>query len=353
MKLDQITLHSYSLPYRQRVQWSDTEETQATYVLLRIVDDSGAVGYAEATPKPTWSGYTPALLIETLRTLFLPLLRRHDLRQPEVLASRLQLIPGHAQARGMVESSLWALRHRPTAGRDVPMSCTLTRQAPAAMAAQAVELAATLGVRWFKLKGGQGFETDLAAVRAVRTALPAASIYVDANSAYDQAQIADYSAALATYDVALLEDPCPFSPQDFGGLAQRSRLPLLVDLAARDAGAASHYASHGAAAISVKPGRYGIAEALRVASAARAANKPVCLGLFGESDLGTLLNLRALDELPAQHLAAPAELSFFVELRGSVLAHPPTIRSGVLHLPATRLTDSEIDFSRMQRHACD
>jgi len=154
MKLDQITLHSYRLPYRQRVQWSDIEESEAAYVLLRIVDSAGAVGYAEATPKPTWSGYTPQLLIETLRELFMPLLAKADAAQPEALLRELRLIPGHAQARGIVESALWMLQHRPSAlPVDVPLSCTLTRQAPQAMAEQAQHLHATLGVTWFKLKG--------------------------------------------------------------------------------------------------------------------------------------------------------------------------------------------------------
>ena len=55
MKIEQITLHSYSLPYRQTVRWSDIEESHADYVLLRIVGDDGAVGHAEATAKPPTS----------------------------------------------------------------------------------------------------------------------------------------------------------------------------------------------------------------------------------------------------------------------------------------------------------
>ncbi|GAA4355956.1 hypothetical protein GCM10023165_48600 [Variovorax defluvii] len=352
MKFDRISLHTYSLPYRQRVTWSDTVEAEANYVLLRIADDEGRVGYAEATAKPTWSGYTTRALVATLQEVFLPLLVQAQGDSPEQLARKLQLIPGHHQARGMVESALWMLAHPGAgAGLQVPVSCTLTRQAPGAVAEQACMLRETLGVDCFKLKGGQGVEADVEVVRAVRRALPHAFVYVDANSAYAPAQLTAYSAALADAGAAFLEDPCAFTPSGFGAKAQQSHLPLLVDLAATDAGLAAHYAAQGAFAVSGKPGRYGIPETLRVTNAARETGKGVCIGLFGESDLGSLLNLQVYAALPLDSVIAPAELSFFVGLREYVLRKPPAIVDGALRLLDCALDDEAIDFGRMQAHA--
>ena len=328
MKLAQISLHSYRLPYRNPVRWSDTEESHASYVLLRVVDEAGAIGYAEATPKPTWSGYTPALLVATLQTLFLPLLRDCDVDAPAELAERLQRIPGHAQARGLVESALWQLRRPP-----------------------APERAVRHGLDAFKLKGGQGVETDLGAVRELRHAVPGARITVDCNSAYEPRDLGAYSAALAGLGIDLLEDPCAFDLAAFAGLAPQSRVPLLVDLAAADAALAAHFAASGAAAISAKPGRYGLPEALRVADAARRAGKRTCLGLYGESDLGSVLNLSVTDGLDDADVAAPAELSFFLDLAQPVLQRPLAVSGGAVRLPTGRLGDADIDFSRMQTHA--
>ena len=351
MKLAQISLHSYRLPYRNPVRWSDTEESHASYVLLRVVDEAGAIGYAEATPKPTWSGYTPALLVATLQTLFLPLLRDCDVDAPAELAERLQRIPGHAQARGLVESALWQLRRPPAPERAVRVSCTLTRDAPVAMARKAAELAERHGLDAFKLKGGQGVETDLGAVRELRHAVPGARITVDCNSAYEPRDLGAYSAALAGLGIDLLEDPCAFDLAAFAGLAPQSRVPLLVDLAAADAALAAHFAASGAAAISAKPGRYGLPEALRVADAARRAGKRTCLGLYGESDLGSVLNLSVTDGLDGADVAAPAELSFFLDLAQPVLQRPLAVSGGAVRLPTGRLGDADIDFSRMQTHA--
>lgn len=351
---EEISLHSYRLGYTKPVRWSDTSETGADYVLLRLVDHQGAVGYAEATPKPTWSGFTTSSLIATLREVFVPLLANADLERPGALLEDIRRIPGQTQARGMVESALWML-HRAGAQQGqttIPLSYTLTRESPTEMAEQAQRLRITLGFTCFKLKGGQGMKVDLQAAQAVRSALPDARIYVDANSAYSAAELPAYSAALAEAGVEMLEDPCPLPPFRFSATAATSHLPLMVDFSAADAELAAHFAAGGAAAVSAKPGRYGIPEALRVAAAAEQAGKAACIGLFGESDLGTVLNLALWQEVHQDRLGLPAELSFFLGLSERVLHSAPKIEGGALHLPSVSLTDDDIDFTRMQSHAC-
>lgn len=359
MKIAQATLHTYRLAYRRTVTWSDTRETAADYVLLRLVDDSGAVGLAEATVKPTWSGFNQRTMVETVRELYAPLLRSHLPSDEGGLGAALRRIPDNAQARGLVETALWTLAlsrgelgAAPAQAVGLPVSCTLTRQPPPLMAQQAARWRERFGVGCFKLKGGQGLATDAEGVRAVLNAVPAARVYVDANWAYAAGDLTRYADALAEAGATLLEDPCHFTPAGFQTLAARCALPLMVDFAARDADLAAHYCRAGAHAVSVKPGRYGVAEALQVAQAAREAGRGCCLGLFGESDLGTAINLRIAGDPAFAATVLPAELTFFLELKEQALTRPLVLRHGRLELPSWDETLQSIDHSRMQTHAC-
>lgn len=343
-------LFSYRLRYLQPVSWSDVREDAADYVLLKLTDADGHVGLAEATVKPTWSGHTIGSMLATLREVLLPRLTAADLRQ------RLRQVPEQMQARGLVESALATLDlvaagASAAAARSVAVSCTLTRQPPDAMAQQAARLHERHGVTRFKVKGGQGLAVDADAVRAVGAAVPGAVVQVDANSAYDAARLVEHAESLRDAGAVLLEDPCPFGFTDFAGLARRSALPLLVDLAARDADAAAHFAAHGAAAISVKPGRYGAVESRAVADAARAAGAAVGLGLFGESDLGAALNLHLVPDGHAGADTLPAELTGHLMLAERLLDGGFEPRHGCLALPALAEVIARVDWSRMTPHA--
>ena len=58
MRLAEHSLHCYRLRYERPVRWSDIVEDAAPFVLLRLQSDTGAVGVAEITVKPTWCGVT-------------------------------------------------------------------------------------------------------------------------------------------------------------------------------------------------------------------------------------------------------------------------------------------------------
>jgi hypothetical protein len=67
MRLRRHSLHCYRLRYERPVQWSDIVEEAAPFVLLRLESDTGAIGVAEITVKPTWCGVTARSLIAVTR----------------------------------------------------------------------------------------------------------------------------------------------------------------------------------------------------------------------------------------------------------------------------------------------
>lgn len=357
MRYLDCAIYSYSLPYHRPQTWSDMREEAAAYVMLRLRDRDGTVGLAEATVKPTWSGHTIGSMVSTLRELVVPLLERFDPAQPGATWRALGQIAEQPQARGLGETALWSLlaQQGPAARTRAPLrvqvSCTLTRQPPDLMAVEAQAFAQRYGISRFKLKGGQGMKIDARGVQAVREAVPGCVVQVDANSAYSPDELARYSALLHDVGAVLLEDPCPFDPLNFAARASLSALPLLVDQAARDDAMAGWYAAQGAAAISVKPGRYGAPQALRVAAAARARGAQVGLGLFGESDLGCALNLQLNAHWNAGETALPAELTAHLGLREHLLPGGMVPARGWLDVPTLRDIATKLDTHRMQHHA--
>ncbi len=129
------------------------------------------------------------------------------------------------------------------------------------------------GFKALKVKGGQGVDTDIAALREIRRAVGDVLIYVDCNRAYAVADAPDYVARLAEQGVALAEDPCPLSPgRAFGELKAKCRLPLLVDGDCRDLASAKIFLESGASALNLKIQKArGFTENRQIAEAAHAA----------------------------------------------------------------------------------
>jgi L-alanine-DL-glutamate epimerase-like enolase superfamily enzyme len=90
--------------------------------------------------------------------------------------------------------------------------------------AAAVRKAADMPLLKMKL-GGDG---DAERIRAVRAAAPRATLVVDANEAWSEANFAENLSACGKADVALIEQPLPAGADDFLRGARRS-IPICAD----------------------------------------------------------------------------------------------------------------------------
>lgn len=335
--------------------WANAIERSGLYALLRLDSDEGATGIAEGTLKDTWSGASPRSLAAALEDFLLPRLRAVDLADDKAVSAALAGIPENRLAKGMIESACWTMRAA-RAGAPLwrlwntrperELTWTVTRQPPRAMAAEAAEACARYGFRALKVKGGQGIETDLRALAEIRAAVGAAvTLSVDANSHYAPHEAQDYIAALARAGVALAEDPSPLSPDErFARLQAASPIPILVDRAASLREDAALFLERGARALSAKPGRVGLAQARAVAALAAARGAQSTVGIYGESALGTLVNLQL--ECPL-----PAEQTFFLMLRADVSRLVPEIRDGRIRLPEISDLAQLVDWEAVRRFA--
>ena len=315
--------------------WSNARERSGLFALLRLEGDEGVAGIAEGTIKSTWSGVSPGSLRAALNDLLLPLLKEVDLLDDTAVYAALGRVPENRLAKGMVSTACWTMRAA-AAGKplwqllgarpEAEVCWTVTRRAPRLMAKESAEYCERHGFRTLKVKGGQGVQTDLQALREIRAAVGArVALYVDANGAYSRAEAAGYVKQIAAAGATIAEDPSPLAPDaQFEALQKSVDIPILVDNACTSARDAELFRERGARAVSLKPGRVGIDECLAIGK--KLANCSTAIGIYAESALGTLVSL----QLPA---GLPAEQTFFLMMTSQVAAAVPEIRDGRIRLP--------------------
>jgi L-alanine-DL-glutamate epimerase-like enolase superfamily enzyme len=358
MRLADYSLHSYALRYERPVKWSDIVEEAAPFVLLRLQDDTGAVGVAEITVKPTWCGVTTRSLIAAIEEIFVPLLRTIELDDPVVVRRALDRIPENQAAKTLVDNACWDLHAARTGqslramwggARSVELSFALTRQAPPAMASEAATMIARHGFRTLKVKGGQGIATDCAVMREVRAAVgDAVRLYVDANGAYAASEATEYSRAMHDAGALFVEDPCPLAPDaQFSRMQGALAAPLLVDFGCASARDARLFIEHGAQALSIKPGRFGLSDSRAMQQFAAAAGCTPVVGLMGESLLGTFAGLSFAAAL--ENAVLPAELSWYLAMTNQIVTVAPKIVAGVLELPEAAALSELVDWAAVER----
>jgi len=354
MKLERWSLHFYRLPYAREVVWANAREDAGLFALI-VLDADGATGIAEGTLKDTWSGVSPKSLAAALHDFLIPRLREIDLTDERVVAKAFAGIPENRLAKGMIESACWTLRAAVAgeplwklwdAGHVREVAWTVTRQTPALMAAESAEVCAKHGFRVLKVKGGQGVDVDLQALKEIRAAVgPKVELYVDANSHYARGDAVDYVKKLAAAGVTVAEDPCPLQPdRQFEDLQKASPIPILVDRSCASKEDAALYLERGAKALSTKPGRVGLAETRAIAAMATLRGARTAVGIYAESALGTLINLQ-------QPGTMAAEQTFFLTMTEQVSMLVPEIRDGKIELPAQADLSQLVDWERLRSFA--
>ena len=362
MRLARWSIAVYKLPYPQPVRWKDTVEDGGLFLLLRLFSDSGLEGVAEGTLKPTWTGTTPRATAAALEDMLLPAVQRTDLADPLAVRAALERFPENTLAKALVDNACWDLRAQEAdmplwrlwgGTREVPLSWTVTRAAPLAMAREAADMVARHGFRTLKVKGGQGIETDAQALREIRAAVGASvALYVDANAAYRQDDARAYLRMLAEEGATHAEDPCELRPNRwFETLQRESPLPIVVDSRCQTLADAHLFLERGARAVGIKPTRTGASIALEMAQACDRQGVRVNVGLHAESALGSIGASHVAAAFPRHADSLPAETSYFLAFADQIVHETPRIEDGMLRLEDEPGFAARIDWDRLARHA--
>jgi L-alanine-DL-glutamate epimerase-like enolase superfamily enzyme len=195
--------------------------TEARVVVAEISDGTH-IGRGECVPYPRYSETIEGVLAE--------------INAAEVSTDRqaLRRTMKAGAARNALDCALWDLEAKRVgkpawalAGLAAPkpvVTCyTLSLGTPESMA-DAARAAAEMPLLKIKL-GGDG---DAERIRAVRAAAPSASIVVDANEAWSEANFDANMRACGEADVALIEQPLPAGADDFLRDVRRT-VPICAD----------------------------------------------------------------------------------------------------------------------------
>jgi L-alanine-DL-glutamate epimerase-like enolase superfamily enzyme len=362
MRLARSNITVFKLRYPRPVRWKDTVEDGATFVLLRLFSDGGLEGIAEGPIKPTWTGTTRRALVAVIEDMLLPALETTDLSDPAAVRARLNAFPENTLAKALIDNACWDLRSQARGvalwrlwggNREVPLSWTVTRAAPALMANEAADMIERYGFRTLKVKGGQGFDIDQLALGEIRAAVgPSIRLYVDANAACSKEQAPAYIGMLAEAGATHAEDPCELRPGVwFADTQENSPIPLVVDSGAQSLADAQLFLERGARALGVKSTRVGASVSLDIARAADAAGARVNIGLHAESALGSIIATHVAAAFPRHADSLPAESSFFLAYCESITHELPQIREGVMTLSDHPGFAAMIDWDKLGRYA--
>lgn len=354
-------IHTVRLEYHRPLQWVNHAEDGLDLLLLVLETEDGVRGVGEGALRLNWTGATRKTLPVVLEEIFLPRLRGVDLADPQAVAKALRGVPEHALAKSVIDAACWDLRARSQqqplwrclggAAPSVPVSWTLTRAEPPIMGREAEEMRARYGFEVFKVKTGQGLDTDRAALAAIRSAVGEdVRLYADFNSACSAAEVEAATRMLADFAVEVAEDPCALSPDSgFSGVREASAVPILVDGACRSIEQARLFIDAGAQAISVKVPKSGITESLEVGSIARMAGVSVCVGLGATTSLGAVSALSLAGALPQGAIDLPCEETFFFQFRDEYLREPLEVKGGRITLPAAEGLYDLVDWEKVAR----
>lgn len=266
--LQQIEVFPIRLPITNTLRFSSGSagaagET-ALFVLVKLTDSAGEIGWGEGRPMPQWSYETAEASVTTIRQYLAPALLGLEITDRWGLHRRMHSVIGRGPSTGFpiakaaVDMALHDLCARaadqPLRGylggggerKTVELSYTLTECAEDAVRRE-IDEAQQKGFRHFNFKVAVAPETDVALARIIRQAVgPEAFVWADANQGFQPHEALAAARGFADAGVNVLEQPFPADQlQLMRRLRKQCPLPLAVDEASVSPADFFHYAAEG------------------------------------------------------------------------------------------------------------
>lgn len=362
--IDLIETIPFRLKMREPVEWGGGVLDSAEHVLVRITDSDGAVGLAEAIPRPTIYGETIGSVMAIYEDVFRPRFLGRASRDRVRYWTELEALVGNHTAKGAFDLALADLNcrslgiscHQYLGGyqQEHEVTQVLGWGEPGAVAAEAAQWRAEHGIKSFKLKAGHDLLREVQTIRRVRDEQPDAFIYVDANHGFDTLQALEFGRRIADLAVAWVEEPVP-ADRVVGRerLASANVINVFADESATTpTEVAREVLAARAHLVSLKAARTGYVASERIRAFCEMTGIPLVMGNQGDSGIGTCASL-AFGAASPSTTRYPGEYGWILRLEDDLLANPVTIADGLIHVREAPGNGVEIDSDKLDHYRID
>jgi muconate cycloisomerase len=379
-----IELHHIALPTRREHKWTGLTEPIGGYVLVKMTDAAGAVGWGEAPALKDWGGEfgryfgeSPGTSIEVITRHLAPAVA--DCLPGEIaeLHARMdRAIKGYPYAKAAVEFAAYDLAgrqcglpvHRLLGGpvrRRIPVTHSIGIMGFEEAEREVAQVAAE-GIRTIKIKVGVDPDRDVEMVRRIRETVGAdIALCVDANQGYrTPGEAIRTLRRMERFDLIYFEQPVE-GIERLAEVARAIDVPVMADESAWNAHDVLQIAEQRAAQIvslyTTKPG--GLYRAMEAAAVARAAGIICNVNGSVETGVGNLANLALAAAAPAVVLSCVVPVSTPAEAQSGqiggiyykddLIAAPMRLIDGEIELPTGIGMGIAVDEAKVRRYAVD
>ncbi|MFT5193465.1 MAG: L-alanine-DL-glutamate epimerase-like enolase superfamily enzyme [Cellvibrionaceae bacterium] len=358
MLISHIETVPFQLPMHGELKWGKYSGfSEVRHVLVKVFLKDGAVGMAEAVPRPTIYGETVESICHIIKHELAPRVVGRPV-EFDLFSQSLLEIKNNQTAKGAIDMALHdavaqangiTLADQLGVTRDtVRVSYILGVGDNDTMLAEA-ERVYNLGVRVLKVKIGRDWAADLERIQLLRQIGSDLDLYVDANETlvYEGGAAADRLDKLAAEGVLYCEEPLPIEQVvERADLQNGDHMPLIGDdscFSLRDV--KRELALNTFDILNIKCARSGFTESKKMAGLAVAHDKGIMVGSQASSRLGASRHAIFAGRPEVNH---PSEVSFFLKMKSDIVADPILLKDGYLKL--SDLANIKVDDDLLKDH---
>lgn len=369
------------LPTRREHKWTGLTEPIGKYLMVKLTDEAGNVGWGEAPALKDWGGEfgryfgeSTAIADLVIQRYLAPAIIGSEVRNIVDIHARMDaVVKGYPYAKAAVEFAVYDAAARGLGvpvytllggcvRKQIPVTHSLGLISIAEAEAEAAKVVAE-GIKTIKIKIGVDPKRDVEIVCAVRSVVGSkAELAVDANEGYATVGLAVQTLRkMEQYELKYAEQPV-MGIEKLAQVASAIGIPVMADESAWNAHDVIQIIEKKAAQIvsiyTTKPG--GLYRAMEVAAVARAAGLVCNVNGSVETGIGNRANVHLAAAAPAVTLSCVIPFSVPAEfLEGRVggiyynddlLTQPMIMKDGAIEVPTTPGLGFEVDESKIDRY---
>ena len=369
------------LPTRREHKWTGLTEVIGRYLLVRMTDSDGRVGWGEAPALKDWGGefgryFGESTLISkaVIENYLAPALVGVDLGNFAEMHARMDAaIKGYPYSKAALDFAAYDVTgkwlgvpvHMLLGGR-VRSHVAVTHSIgliPIAEAEKEVAKVAAEGIKTIKIKIGVDPKRDIEIVRVIRNAVgDEMELCVDANEGYSTpGEAISTVKAMGKYRLKYVEQPV-MGIERIAEVARAIDPPVMADESAWNAHDVIQISERRAAQIvsiyTTKPG--GLYKAMEVAAVCRAAGIICNVNGSVETGVGNLANIHLAAAAPAATLSCVVPVSTPAEWQtgqvggiyylDDLITAPMKLVNGTIEVPTAPGMGIDVDLAKIEKY---